>query len=216
MLLSLLDKGLSFIPTTKSIRISQVYDSLNRLTRSLKLKSFFRKSQNKFYDPKIKTFEAKSTWTPKGNQVDQHTQTTIEELTAATDQFICSHPQDNTGKFIRLKEGNNLSTDELQAIRKLTDNREIIIKPADKGSAVVVMNKIDYIQEAMRQLENQKYYTLIDQPVFQNNASRINKILHRMFVKGFIKEKQLNYLSADQEARPRIFYLLPKNSQTTK
>ena len=35
---------------------------------------------------------------------------------------------------------------------------DIIIKPADKGSAVVVLNKKDYIAEGMRQLSDTKFY----------------------------------------------------------
>jgi hypothetical protein len=205
-----LDKGLSFIPTTKSIPISHIYDSLNKLTRSLKLKSFFRNRSNKLYDPKLKTFEAKSTWTPSDNQIDQPTKTTIAELTLATNDFVKSQPLDNTGKFIRLNEKNNLDRKELFAIKKLASNQDIIIKPADKGSAVVVMNKTDYIQEAMRQLDNPKYYTRIDHPVFPDNATRINHILQQLFNTGFINRRQLIYLTANEDARPRVFYLLPK------
>jgi hypothetical protein len=38
------------------------------------------------------------------------------------------------------------------------ERNDIIIKPADKGSAVVVMDKTTYIQEAERQLSNCRFY----------------------------------------------------------
>ena len=41
----------------------------------------------------------------------------------------------------------NLSKAERLAIDELKNNKEIIIKSADKGSAVVTMNTLDYIQD---------------------------------------------------------------------
>lgn len=41
----------------------------------------------------------------------------------------------------------NLFVGEKKAINELKRNREIIIKPADKGNAVVVMNRDQYMWE---------------------------------------------------------------------
>jgi len=46
----------------------------------------------------------------------------------------------------------NLTAAERQAIRKLKQRQDIIIKPADKGSGTVVMDKTWYINECNRQL----------------------------------------------------------------
>ena len=40
----------------------------------------------------------------------------------------------------------------------LKQNTDIVIKPADKGSAVVIQNKEDYIKEGLRQLSDQNFY----------------------------------------------------------
>ena len=42
----------------------------------------------------------------------------------------------------------------------LKNNENIVIKKADKGSAVVVMNTTDYLREGYRQLSDQKFYQL--------------------------------------------------------
>ena len=57
-----------------------------------------------------------------------------------------------------MKERPNLKKSETKALRKLRNDTDIVIKPADKGSATVIMNKEDYIFEANRQLENPKHY----------------------------------------------------------
>ena len=42
----------------------------------------------------------------------------------------------------------NISKEEWQAMRALANDRSIVIKKADKGSCVIVWDRIDYIAEA--------------------------------------------------------------------
>jgi reverse gyrase len=44
------------------------------------------------------------------------------------------------------------------SLRDIQERDDIIIKPADKGSAVVVMDKTTYLQEAERQLSDCRFY----------------------------------------------------------
>lgn len=50
------------------------------------------------------------------------------------------------------KSFDNLTNEEWTALKKLRSNNNIVVKPADKGNAVVVMIKSAYIQEVERQL----------------------------------------------------------------
>jgi hypothetical protein len=52
----------------------------------------------------------------------------------------------------------NLSREERAGLNELKYNQELMIKKADKGSAIVVMNTSDYITETERQLSNSKAY----------------------------------------------------------
>ena len=56
----------------------------------------------------------------------------------------------------------NLSNDEWKAIRSLADDRSIVIKKADKGSAVVVWDRVDYIKEAQKQLKDENVYKKVN------------------------------------------------------
>ena len=51
----------------------------------------------------------------------------------------------------------NLNKRERVPLKRLSNNRDIIIKPADKGGATVIFSTGDYITEAMRQLNNEEY-----------------------------------------------------------
>ena len=52
----------------------------------------------------------------------------------------------------------NLSKEEWLAMRGLGENGKIVIKPADKGSCVVVWYREDYISKADKQLKNNETY----------------------------------------------------------
>ena len=56
------------------------------------------------------------------------------------------------------KEELNLSEQEYLAIKSLKNNKDIVIKKADKGSATIIMNKCNYIAEGYRQLNNPKFH----------------------------------------------------------
>ncbi|KAJ1201429.1 hypothetical protein NDU88_005238 [Pleurodeles waltl] len=53
---------------------------------------------------------------------------------------------------------NNLSPQERMALRSLDDIKDIVIKEADKGGNIVIMNRSDYVREIDRQLQDQRAY----------------------------------------------------------
>ena len=60
------------------------------------------------------------------------------------------------------KARDNLTPEERKALKDLQKRDDIIIKEADKGSAVVVMNKEDYLAEAGRQLGDTSFYQKLE------------------------------------------------------
>ncbi|KAJ8033860.1 hypothetical protein HOLleu_24229 [Holothuria leucospilota] len=56
----------------------------------------------------------------------------------------------------------NLSKGEFAAIKQLARNKSIVIRPADKGGAVTILNTKDYIDEAEKQLLDTKFYVHIN------------------------------------------------------
>ena len=52
----------------------------------------------------------------------------------------------NNRKFKR-----NLKKEEWTAITTLRKNKDIVIKPDDKGGNIVIMNKQDYLEEGLKQ-----------------------------------------------------------------
>ena len=77
----------------------------------------------------------------------------------------------------------------------LSSNPRIVIKKADKGSAVVVMNTIDYLREGYRQLNDTKFYTKLDHDPTQRISQKIADTLTKMHNKGLISDKNLQHLT---------------------
>lgn len=207
----MLDKGLTFIPTYRLQPIDRIYEVQHRLVRNLKLKDYFSTKPDKpDFDYKTKTFTNPSTWTPADHKVGEATLDTVQKVISATENIIQKYKIQN-GRCMALRNiKNNLTHAERAALQNLKTNSSIVIKPADKGSATVVMDKENYLAEAYRQLNDTNYYTKLDGPIYQNNISKINAILLSMKAEGYIDNKQFNYLQAKDSDRSRVFYLLPK------
>ena len=91
----------------------------------------------------------------------------------------------------------NLSSDEWKAIRSLADDRSIVIKKADKGSAVVVWYRVDYVKEAQKQLKDENVYKRVNFKD-QNPSELVDKSNHffrGLKTKGCITDKNLKYFT---------------------
>lgn len=104
----------------------------------------------------------------------------------------------------------NLSRNERVALQQLLNNKHIIIKPADKGSKIVIMDKQQYAFEAHRQLHNNHHYKKITSTIHTESRTKIIDIILSLYHNKFITAKQRNFLCGPDELRPRLFYLLPK------
>lgn len=104
----------------------------------------------------------------------------------------------------------NLTEQEQKELQTLRRDPTIVIKPADKGAATVIMDRTTYVQEAHRQLSDQEYYQPLAEPIFPETAEMVSKILTTLHQRKVLNKSQMTYLKGTQPYRPRFFYLLPK------
>ena len=87
---------------------------------------------------------------------------------------------------------NSLTNSERKALYDLKNDKSIIIKSADKGSAVVVWDREDYIKEAEKQLGDKE----VNEEV-SNNATpllkTINAVIAKIRKRGDLKRDNLDY-----------------------
>lgn len=204
-----LNFGLSFVPSVSSIAADSIFNSFHRLTRKLKLIDYFeKKDETPDLIPDKKLFTNPSQWTPKSISIE--TKKTINELREITEKTLLKYNINDKNYYQFKNPKHNLSREQRVCIEKLKNNEDIIIKPADKGGLVCILDKTSYMNEAYRQLNNTKYYKRIDTPRRIETIPKINEIVHRLHRKKFITKGQLDYLSAYESDRERNFYLLPK------
>ena len=103
----------------------------------------------------------------------------------------------------RHNKHNNLTKEERIGLKALKDNPDIVIKKADKGSAVVVMNSTDYLREGYRQLQDTNFYQKIPEYITHRISDKITEQLN------LITENNFEYLNIQNPTEAR-FYLLPK------
>ena len=195
--ISILDKGLTFVPTPKISKLP-ILQAATDFGRRLKIKNYF--DSRTFHNFKKVPLSGKSSWTPPDKHIHPELLKCISNFTSDID------------KLIPKREKNNCNKAEFAALRTLKSNPDIVIKKADKGSATVIMNKSDYIFEANRQLSNSLHYKKLNSPIYPQTAAKITKILQDLNSKNkdLLTNKQLGYLLPPDNPRPRRLYLLPK------
>lgn len=212
--IALLDKGLTFIPTLDCIPLQLILDSHYRNIRNLKLRDFFQAS-DKVYDPSAfeNRFVPTSVWLPPTKSLSSSVLDAVLNIEKDLSELITPSLVRKRNKLLVVTDKfpkHNLSHRELDALHALKHDPRIIIKPADKGGAVVIMDRDLYATEAKRQLYNTKYYKRIERPLASSTILLIDSILTDMFALGFISSKQFAYLHPVLPSQTRAFYLLPK------
>ena len=162
--------------------------------RRLKLRLFFT-GQDRSNPP---LFTAPSDWTPPDDLLPPEMKVLIKEDKAALKTFKKPYLQ------------HNLSTEEQKCLKRLIHNKNIVIKKADKGSAIVIQDRDKYILEAMKQLNDREYYHELDKPIYLETIPLIDELVNELFIDGFINVKQKMYLKGTSDPRLRRFYTLPK------
>lgn len=197
--LTLLNKGLTYIPTIGlgKFQKKQLEIDLQTYHRKIKLAAYFRDSNSDWAKPP--PFTPPSTWTPPDTNLPIEIKTLIEKDKA------------DFKKVFRFgKETPNLTKEEVKALQALKNNKHIVIKPADKGSSVVIMGRDQYIFEVERQLKDKVYYRKLKEPMYLDTVPLVHSIIDTLKDKKFINNKQKIYLKGDKEPRTRRFYILPK------
>ena len=125
---SYLSKGLNFYPTPSIVNKAELKEDIDNFSRRMRLKWHFKDQPN---NENVNKFKPKSKFNPKyENQL-------LETYLKVAENSIMEITED--GKVF-----SNLSKEEKQALNDLKNDKTIVIKSADKGSAVIVWDRDDY------------------------------------------------------------------------
>ncbi|XP_073440406.1 uncharacterized protein [Dendrobates tinctorius] len=184
---------------------------LQRFFRNLRLRAYFSKKPLEHTIPSQTTqtllqfqelnLKVSSTFMPpKDNPPIETFVSLVERDISQTIHNI------DTGKFHFQA---NLSQAEKLSLEQLSTDKSLVIKPADKGGATVVMDRSDYLEEALRQLSDRDVYKVIPYNPVHNLAIKIKSVLEVHLQASTIDKKLRDYLIKTDPTKP-VFYILPK------
>ena len=172
----MLSEGLNFVTTSNTINKAKLKTELETLDRVLRLKWHFRNEENKF---DLDQFKPKSIFN-------------LRNKDAAIEVYMSSLEEKLMKIEIPKDKYNNLTSKERQALYDLKNDKNIVIKGADKGSAVVVWDREDYIKEAEKQLGDSDVYEEVpDDP--EPLISTIHRTIEKIRKRGDLKKETIKY-----------------------
>ena len=198
---SVLSKGLNFVPISKKTDKFSVKQDVEKFLRRVQLKAFFHDKKDDSNISNEDTFETlqvrKSKWTPPEGQF------------ASLDFFSkkCRHDI-NKLKFNRNTKFSNLSSEEWSALKSLKKRKDIVIKAADKGGAVVVWRADLYQKEALRQLSDTSFNAKIDKDLTLINQNIVKNTINDLLAKQELPATAKNLTITTP--RTSCIYFLPK------
>lgn len=156
--LSLLELGLSFVPTPQ--KTNQIHTLQNTLLFNRNIRLQYHWQGCNYTKPTLP--KPITGWIPAAGACNH-----IDNFTNVLREKILEKPKSSK------HQKSNLTENQERAMKELLDNKEIMIKPADKGGAIVILNTEDYIREAERQLSNKDHYAQTSRDTTLVRASNI-------------------------------------------
>ena len=183
--LSLLEKGLSFCPTPGEPHMGDLRRDLDKFHRNLRINTFFDPDNNgAMQNPPARNISALEKEIRTSKVLKPNRQWEPPNGPISLEAFILNNENDLNKTTVRAPRSHNLNKVQKQALKTLKDNRDIVIKQADKGGGTVIQNRDDYIKEGERQLSDKNFYAKLESDPTELNNLRINFFLNNLTNKG--------------------------------
>ncbi|XP_069508487.1 uncharacterized protein [Ambystoma mexicanum] len=195
--ITVLTRGLSFVPsnTTNCFHLDQ---ELSTFFRSIRRKAYF-KDKELTEQEEDSGLRVPSSFNPRENETPASIITfercVKKEMTKLQDARENQRP--------------NISTEEHKALRSLSNNKQIVIKMADKGGGIVVQNLNQYKNMVNCLLDAITNYKKVKKHPTTDIKTKIQETARFVFEHGWISDKKETFLTTS-EGRTLAFYALPK------
>ena len=194
--LYVLSKGLNFglNETNKSKIIRNASKEISQFIRNIQIKYMFIGDDKKKREP----FTGNKQWKPPRSK--QH-----QAIIALED--ILNEEFSDLIKHNNIR--NNISSTDRDALKSLRNNQNIIIKKADKGGCIVILDTDNYIKKIDAMLSDSTTYSKLLQIDLDQKKSEVDGIINHLFEDNFISKRQKKFLTNFSPKIP-VFYGLPK------
>ena len=198
--LSILGKGLSFCPTPNKFDHGPLKEDIDKFFRKCSLKLFFEDD----HSDEIVTEDL-----PKFEHKDLKPPSTFSPPMPNNLNYIYNLIIEEVLNYKPVVPRKNVTSEQLTAIKNLSQDKTLIFKKADKGSNIVVLNRHDYCAEAYSQLRDKNFYKELCTDTSNLYRQHAIHLVEEMHEKNQISDKTYKYLISGGD-RTAVFYTLPK------
>lgn len=221
--LQLLSKGLKFVPSSKKwfefsefnsnirkiINFSFFSNTDSNLNTSSDLSSLRKLNMRLMPIPthqdRISKLKKRTRWSPSIHSVNDSTQKLVLDL-----QDLFYHCYSLQSSLLKCSHF-NISPKQISCIRKFFSlYPDIIIKPADKGGVICLMDLDSYKKEVLRQLSDHTYYRTVSYSEVVADYDELHRIILDMLHLNLISLDTFEYILPPDDPKFRCFYGLPK------
>ena len=178
--------------------MSQIYFAYNKFKRRLILKHMFNTKSGTNTQSTHNPFHTYSSWNPP------------DPDNLSLQKYLADVYTDLSNLHNHRPNTDNLSEAEKLALKELDSNPDIVIKPADKGGKIVVLDRDAYINEAIRQLSNSKFYKKLTYNPIQTLILEISTFITYLRGQNLIDNDTFSFLHPNTNSRTPVSYMLPK------
>ena len=188
--ISILSRGLKFTPSPDKSNKQEIETDMSEFFRRIKLKEYFHDNASEQDDSLVRN---KSNFEPpKGRN------SALDEFITSTKNFPLSD--------LPTEKKYNITLEERKAIKSLQNDPRIIIKEADKGWGIVIMNTSFYRDKMLEMLGNDTFYKRTNDACSKTTFKKIRNLIS--LAKDMTRH-EIAYL-LDFDFKSSNFYGLPK------
>ena len=199
--ISTLAKGLNFIPSPKPTPYNQIYKSFLTYRKNMYNRYYFRHTGNTTKHP-LKLPTKFTAPLPDNSKLKEYISNVYHDLKTEYNANIQPAIP-------------NISKQELHSIHKLKTGNDLIVKPADKGGAIVIWPEDSYLAEAYRQLNNPNHYQKVPHDPTSQILAETKKLAYNLYKSNIIDNTTHKFLISDSHARTPHLYLLYRDNNCT-
>lgn len=194
--ISVLSRGLTFCPSNGKYSELTLLKHLDNFARTLRLREyFFDRSDG---ENAKSSFVAKHHWTPSAQREEN-----LDLYIRAVQREVFQAYQSHRTRY------HNITKNEQDALNALSNRQDIVIKPADKGGGIVILDRNDYVKVGDRQLGDRKFYKPLLSDPTKEHQTIVNNVLDQLVGAREIDRKLARALTSAHPVVGR-FYMLPK------
>jgi hypothetical protein len=183
-MLKVLNRGLKFAISPLRLDITQVLTDFRRFERTMIWKEFWFGKESDNYIPPI--FKQKKTNFPRNHKAP-----------TGLLNYLAAVKSDIMDPMNRNKVSSNISEEEKEALKtliKLQRERQIVVKPCDKGAGIIILDFQEYLRACIEHLEaetntGEKYYKKLMQLFLKTLRIKLPILLNNgLIMKSYLKK----------------------------